>query len=513
MFLSLPGRKDEMVFSSLPFLFIFLPVCLILYNVVPGWVREKGAALGKGGDLKEKGGDGAGSCVRLKKKDMRYKNAVLLLMSLVFYTAGEPVYVVLLVLCALAGWLSGFFIDKYRDSSPKKAKAAAVICVAICLSMLFVFKYLGFFIDTLRLLPFIHLPAVKLTLPIGISFYTFQTISYDIDLLRGRAGLQRNFGRFLLFVALFPQLIAGPILRYKDIEAQLTDRTATREKFCEGIVRFLCGCGKKVLIANTLGELVSFTFSAGAEGVAKANVWLGVLAFSLQIYYDFSGYSDMAIGLGKMFGFDYGENFNYPYVSRSVTEFWRRWHISLGSFFRDYVYIPLGGNRRHQVLNLLAVWLLTGLWHGAGWNFVLWGLYFFVLLVIEKFLLKGRLEKIPVLSNVVTLPLLAVGWAVFYFEDTRQCLTALGSMFGIGGAPTWDNVGANMFLAKLPVILTALAGCLPIGAFVGKKVASLRTKRPVLWFTLVFLYTSAMLFLCVCALVSSTYNPFLYFRF
>lgn len=496
-----------MVFSSLPFLFIFLPVCLILYYAVPGWVPEKR------GVVREKSGDGTGTCAKRKKKDMRFKNAVLLLMSLVFYTAGEPVYVILLVLCALAGWLSGFLIEKYRDRSPKKAKAAAVICVAICLSMLFVFKYLGFFIDMLRLLPFVDLPSVKLTLPIGISFYTFQTISYDIDLLKGKAGLQRNFGRFLLFVSLFPQLIAGPILRYKDIEAQLTDRTATKEKFCEGITRFLCGCAKKVLIANTLGELVDFTFSAGAEGVARANVWFGVLAFSLQIYYDFSGYSDMAIGLGKMFGFDYAENFNYPYVSRSITEFWRRWHISLGSFFRDYVYIPLGGNRRHQVLNLLVVWLLTGLWHGAGWNFVLWGLFFFVLLIIEKFILKGRLEKIPVLSNVVTLPLLAVGWAVFYFEDIRQCLTALGSMFGFGNAPLWDTVGANMFLAKLPVILIAVAGCLPLGKIVGKKIAAQRTRRPVLWFTLMLLYSATMLFLCVCSLVSSTYNPFLYFRF
>ncbi|MBP5765725.1 MAG: MBOAT family protein [Clostridia bacterium] len=489
-----------MVFSSLPFLFIFLPVCLILYYAVPGWVCERTD-------------DGAGGVVKRRKKDLRFKNAVLLVMSLVFYTAGEPVYVLLLVFCALAGWVSGFLIEKYRESSPKKAKAAAIGCVALCLSILFVFKYLGFFFDTLRLLPFVDLPAVKLTLPIGISFYTFQTISYDIDLLKGRTGLQRNFGRFLLFVSLFPQLIAGPILRYKDIEAQLTDRAATKEKFCAGIARFLCGCAKKVLIANTLGELVDFTFSGGAEGVARANVWFGVLAFSLQIYYDFSGYSDMAIGLGKMFGFDYAENFNYPYVSRSITEFWRRWHISLGTFFRDYVYIPLGGNRRHRVLNLFVVWLLTGLWHGAGWNFVIWGLYFFVLLVAEKFVLKGRLEKIPVLSNVVTLPLLAVGWAVFYFEDIRQCLAALGSMFGIGGAPLWDPVGAGMFLARLPVILVAVAGCVPAGAAVGKKMAALRTQRPVLWFALMLIYSAAMLFLCVCALVSSTYNPFLYFRF
>ena len=470
-----------MVFSSLPFLFIFLPLCLLLYFLAP---------------------------------DLRRKNTVLVVMSVLFYASGEPVYVLLLVLCAFIGWLGGLAIEYCKEHRPERVNAVLWITAVLSLSFLFVFKYLDFVTENLNLLPFVNIKPVGLTLPIGISFYTFQTLSYDIDLARGEARVQRSFKDFLLFVSLFPQLIAGPILRYTDIQEQLADRRTTLSGFVDGITRFMTGCGKKVLLANAMGELIGI-FMGGSIGANSSvlGVWLAVAAFTLQIYFDFSGYSDMAIGLGKMFGFEYCENFNHPYIARSVTDFWRRWHISLSSFFRDYVYIPLGGNRRHQMLNLFAVWALTGLWHGSSWNFVLWGLYYFLFLSLEKFVFRRKLEKIPVLSNVVTMLIVMVGWAIFYFEDIGQCLSALGIMFGFGGNPLWAATLTTPLVNNLLLLLAAAVCCLPIGTPVKRFMDKLRENAPFGWFLLTGGYQLGMLFLCVASLVSSSYNPFLYFRF
>lgn len=470
-----------MVFSSLPFLFIFLPLCLLLYYLLPG---------------------------------LKWKNGVLIVMSLVFYATGEPVYVLLLILCALLGWLGGLAIEHCKERRPGAVKPVLWITVILTLSFLFVFKYLDFVIGNLNLLPFVDIKPAGLSLPIGISFYTFQTLSYDIDLARGKARVQRSFASFLLFVSLFPQLIAGPILRYTDIQEQLDDRHSTVDGFCSGISRFMTGCSKKVLLANAMGKLIDLFFGAGVgPGSSVLSVWLGVAAFTLQIYFDFSGYSDMAIGLGKMFGFEYCENFDHPYIARSVTDFWRRWHISLSSFFRDYVYIPLGGNRRHQVLNLFVVWALTGLWHGSSWNFVLWGLYYFVFLVLEKFLFRRRIEKIPVLSNIITILIVMVGWAIFYFEDIGQCLTALGIMFGFGSSPLWESALTTPFINNIPLLLIAALCCLPIGKPVAAVAERLKSQSPGVWFVCTALYQVGLLFVCTASLVSSSYNPFLYFRF
>ena len=490
-----------MVFSSLPFLFLFLPLCLGLYYIVPGirLLRSGEAADDSQGD-----------------PSTGWKNGVLLFMSLLFYALGEPVYVLLMVFCAFVGWGGGMLI--YRCRRRKRsylARPVLIVTVVLTTGALFLFKYCDFLMENLGLLLHRELPLMQLTMPIGISFYTFQILTYDIDLYRKKTKVQKSFPTFLLYVSLFPQLIAGPILRYDDVALQLRDRQTTASGFVKGISRFLTGCAKKAVIANSMGEIIDLLWGEAHDPSALPVlvVWLGVLCYTLQIYFDFSGYSDMAIGLGKMFGFTYKENFDHPYTAVSVTDFWRRWHISLSSFFRDYVYIPLGGNRRHQLLNLFVVWTLTGFWHGAAWNYLLWGFYYFVLLSVEKLVLHNALERVPVLNRLLTLFFVMVGWTIFYFEDIGLCFGALRAMFGLGSRELWLPLYTTMIRSKLSMILLAMVFCLPLGELAAPMMRRLRKRSRVLWLLLTLGYHALTLLLSVSFLVSSTYNPFLYFRF
>ena len=460
-----------MVFSSNIFLVFFLPISLALYYLCP----RKG------------------------------RNLVLLAVSLFFYGWGEPIYLLLMVFTIALNYLCGLWIAA-RQRRGRSAKAVLVVAVAANLGLLGFFKYAGLFTRTLRLLPGLGgLPVLRVALPIGISFYIFQSMSYVVDLYRGDAALQRDPIRFGAYVAMFPQLIAGPIVRYRDVAEQLDGRRESLEQFASGVTLFLLGLSKKLLLANPVGAL--WESLQAAPGTLAA--WVGMLAYTLQIYFDFSGYSDMAIGLGRMFGFEFLKNFDYPYISRSVTEFWRRWHISLSTWFREYVYIPLGGNRRglpRQVLNLLIVWALTGLWHGASWNFVLWGLYYAVLLILEKLFLGRLLEKLPGLPRVLlTLLTVALGWMLFYFEDTAALFAFLERLFS--AAPT-APITLHRILAYLPMLLAAGLASTPLCARLYGRFAS---KPLVRWGRIPVL---ALLFaLCVAALAAQSYNPFIYFRF
>ena len=463
-----------MVFSSLLFLFIYLPVVLAIYYLVP----------------------------------RRWRNLWLFIANLVFYGWGEPVYILLMLFSICINYVAGILIDRRRDDR-RKAKAILTADVIVNLAMLGFFKYYDLFASTLSTLPGVSVPALHLTLPIGISFYTFQTMSYPIDIYRGDAKVQRSFIRFGTFVALFPQLIAGPIVRYKDIASQLDFRAGGVDQFSSGVRRFTVGLGKKVLIANNIGALWD-VYAAKAPGeLTVLGAWLGILAFSLQIYFDFSGYSDMAIGLGRMLGFEFLENFNYPYISKSVTEFWRRWHISLGTWFRDYVYIPLGGNRKgpwRQILNLLIVWALTGFWHGANWTFLCWGLYYAVFLILEKlFLLKG-LQKVPVLATVYTLLVAVCGWVLFDLPSIGAAAGYYKAMFGFGGG-LWS--AADLFYLRdyALVFAVCVVACLPLG----KRLYDRLSDKAKAWLTPMMI--AAVLILSTAYLVDATYNPFLYFRF
>lgn len=461
-----------MIFSSPFFIAVFLPITLALYYISP----------------------------------RKVKNALIFILSLIFYGWGEPVYVGLMIFSTVVDFFHGMMVDRCRGT--KRAKVFLWSSVIINLSLLGVFKYSGFLAETANSLLGLSLTVPKLALPIGISFYTFQTMSYTIDVYRGQAPVQRNIISFGAYVALFPQLIAGPIVRYKDVAEQLDGRDHSVDKFGQGASRFVCGLGKKVIFANTFGAVWEYFTAAEASLLGS---WLGIICYAFQIYYDFSGYSDMAIGLGKMLGFTFPENFNYPYISRSITEFWRRWHISLGTWFREYLYIPLGGNRKgkgRQILNMLAVWLFTGIWHGAGWNFLLWGLYYFALLVIEKLFLLKYLEKSRVLSHIYTLVAVLFGWVLFAFEDISAAGSYAAAMIGLRGALT--TPGAIYYLKTLAPLLTAAA----IGSAPVNRLWNRLTERDGLPAAL--LSTAAM---TVCMLVSlsylvaGTYNPFLYFRF
>lgn len=438
------------------------------------------------------------------------KNAVLLIASLLFYSYGEPVYILLMAGSILLNYTAGRLLGRY-DADPKKRKTVLILCVIINLLLLGFFKYASLFVSTVKILPvFSFLPDPQIALPIGISFYTFQSMSYVIDTYRGNCAPQKNVITFGTYVALFPQLIAGPIVRYVDVEQQLQHRKHSIEKFSNGVRMFLFGLCKKVLLANALGAVWD-----NCKGTTGANTtlaaWVGILAFTFQIFFDFSGYSDMAVGLGKMFGFEFVRNFNYPYTADSITDFWRRWHISLGTWFREYVYIPLGGNRRgkaRQCLNIFIVWALTGIWHGASWNFMLWGLYFGALLTIEKFGLLQRLKKIPrFLAHLYTLLFVVLGWVLFDFTRLGEMGEYFADLF------SWHNGLADadaftLLMTHLPLFLFAVV----FSASTARKVfVALKEKRayralePVLGI-LAFI-------LCIASLVSSTYNPFLYFRF
>ena len=465
-----------MVFSSLLFLFMYLPVVLLIYYAVP----------------------------------YKFRNLFLFFANLVFYGWGEPVFVLLMIFSTVVDYTCGHFIDKYRTSNKKIAKTFLITSVVINLSLLGFFKYAGFITDTLNAIPFFSLPRIEVPLPIGISFYTFQTMSYSIDVYRGDAPVQKNIVTFGTYVALFPQLIAGPIVRYKDVAYQLDHRKETLNQFTRGVKLFCIGLGKKVLLANQMGLMWDSIRESG-EANGWLGSWLGIIGYAFQIYFDFSGYSDMARGLGNMLGFEFLKNFDYPYISKSITEFWRRWHISLGTWFREYVYIPLGGNRKgpvRQIINLLIVWFLTGFWHGASYNFILWGLYFGLILIIEKLVLKKWLDKSPAfIQHIYSLILIIFGWVIFYFTDMAQMGDFIVSMFSFAGLAIGQSAMSTI-ISFLPLIAVAGIASTPLAGFVYGKIKSKRLRIVIDTVFCVF-----VLFACTASLVNQSNNPFLYFRF
>lgn len=467
-----------MLFSSIPFLFYFLPCVLILYLIAP-------------------------KCL---------KNTVLLLSSLVFYAWGEPRYVIWMLLAITLGYIFGLLIERFKEKK-RISKLFMILSVASSLAMLGYFKYVDFFIGNFNAITGLSVPLLKIALPIGISFYTFQILSYTVDVYRGDVAAQKNPIDLAAYVALFPQLIAGPIVRYSDVAEQLKSRTHSFEKTALGARRFMIGLGKKILIANILGELCD-TFRA-SDDKSVLFFWLYAVAYSLHIYFDFSGYSDMAIGLGKIFGFDFLENFNYPYISASITEFWRRWHMSLGSWFRDYVYIPLGGNRvsrlRH-LFNIFVVWMLTGFWHGAAWNFIVWGLFFAVLLMVEKLWLLKYLKKSRVLSHIYVVVLIIISFVIFDASSMGQAFSYIGSMFGAGGYPLVSTEFLYYLRSYGVVLILGIIGATPLPQKLWNRIAATNIGSNIMTFAEP-IALSALLLCCSAYLVDGSYNPFLYFRF
>ena len=444
---------------------------------------------------------------------VRFRNVILLLASLVFYAWGEPVYLFLMLLSILFNYFSG--LDIARNLQDKRAaKRSLVFNLIINLAVLGFFKYEGFVLDTLNGILPVHISYHALPLPIGISFYTFQILSYIIDVYRGNVKVQTNLPNFALYVTMFPQLIAGPIVQYADVDEQLASREVSRTKFGEGSMYFIRGLAKKVLLANTSGMIFTEVSGLAKGNIAVMTAWLGAFAYMFQIYFDFSGYSDMAIGLGKMFGFEFNMNFNYPYVSKSITEFWRRWHISLSSWFRDYVYIPLGGNRVSKIKhirNLLIVWFLTGLWHGAAWNFVAWGLYYGVILIIEKYLLSPVLDRLPdIVRHIYSIVLVVIGWVLFFSSSFGQAADYIRVMFGAGAHGFADRESMYLLTSNLILWLILIFGSTPLVHF--RYEHMLRTKK---WNTTIInsVVYAALFIVCIAYLVTETYNPFLYFRF
>ncbi|MEG0450298.1 MAG: MBOAT family protein [Lysinibacillus sp.] len=461
-----------MVFSSLLFLFVFLPIVLTLYYCSPRGVR----------------------------------NLILFMMSLVFYAWGEPVYIVIMLVSTLTDYCFGLLLDKPNMASIKR-KGIVVCSIIVNILLLSYFKYVDFLIENVNALIGTSIPLTDLPLPIGISFYTFQSMSYIIDVYRGTAKAQRNWIDFGTYVALFPQLVAGPIVKYSTIAEQLKHRSENSEMFAEGVRRFTIGLAKKVLLANNIGLLWDSISSSNPETMPVLTAWLGIIAFGFQIYFDFSGYSEMAIGLGLMFGFRFNENFNKPYIAQSITDFWRRWHISLGSWFRDYVYIPLGGNRRGLVIqmrNILIVWMLTGFWHGASWNFIVWGLYFGVILLIEKWWGLAFLQRLPrLIRHLYAIVLILIGWVLFAFEEPSLIVSYLGAMWGFNGQSLWDNETVYFFYTNAVLLLVLVIASLPMKRW--SKTSELSLAHLV-WYGFLYL-------LSVAYLVDATFNPFLYFRF
>ena len=471
-----------MTFSSLTFTTLFFPVVLILYFI----------------------------CT-----DLRWRNGVLLVASLIFYSWGEPIWVLAMIGSTAINYVAAMLID--RASSPGLRKTALVVGAAASLAVLFYFKYAAFLVNSVTSLFGVSFSIPVLELPIGISFYTFQVLTYTVDVYRGKSPVQRDPFKLMLYVSCFPQLIAGPIVQYSDVAVMLDERESTLEGFTEGMKRFAVGLSKKVLLANVCGLIIEeLPSAAGASGMSVLGAWYISVLYSLQLYFDFSGYSDMAIGMGRIFGFTYKENFNYPYISKSASEFWHRWHISLGSFFRDYVYIPLGGNRRDRArtaLNLAIVWALTGLWHGASWNFVIWGLYYGVLIILEKLVLADSREKLPgAAQHIAALFLIVVGWTVFYYTDMGCLGKHLGAMFGIGAAGLSDPVTMAVIRKYTVLPLIAAIASLPIlprlKAWLGKH-EKLEGAADIV--SLVCL--TALMLLSMIFIVGQSYNPFIYFRF
>lgn len=464
-----------MVFSSLTFLFAYLPIVLILYFTVP----------------------------------IHWRNPVLLAVSLFFYGWGEPVYILLMVFSIVLNYLCGIGISRNLSKDKAKAKKILILCIVINVGLLAFFKYTDFLIGNLNALG-LSIKPLGLSLPIGISFYTFQAMSYPIDLYRGQTDVQKSLINFGTYVSMFPQLIAGPIVRYSDVAKQLEYRTVDSERFYIGIRRFMAGLCKKLLLANTAGQVWESISALNVSQQSAATAWLGIICYAFQIYFDFSGYSDMAIGMGKMLGFDFLENFNYPYIAKSITDFWRRWHMSLSFWFRDYVYIPLGGNRRgmkRQIINILIVWLLTGLWHGASWNFVIWGLLYGFVLIIEKLFLLKKLEKTPpFLCHLYTLFIILIAWVFFAFTDMSKAISYIGFLFGSQGpinSLTVYYLRDNLFL-----IIVCIIACTP--SFTNAFNAFMSKGRRVYIYPVLIL---AALVICTAFTVDASYNPFLYFRF
>lgn len=466
-----------MVFSTPYFLFLYLPAVLLLYYISP----------------------------------LKWRNLVLLVVNLIFYGWGEPVYIVIMFASIAIDYTHGMLVARNKAKGNwRGAKLAVASSVVFNLALLFFFKYWDFIAKTLEGMGLGFMPQFGLELPIGISFYTFQTMSYTIDVYRGDARVQKNIVTFGTFVTLFPQLIAGPILQYKDLDAQLEHRDHSVEKFASGVQRFCVGLAKKVLLANNLGKLWDVYLATPGHELTTLGAWLGIIAFSLQLYFDFSGYSDMAIGLGRMLGFEFLENFNYPYISKSATEFWRRWHISLGSWFREYLYIPLGGNRVGKgrlMFNLLIVWAATGIWHGASWNFLIWGLYYCFFVVLEKLWLGKYLKKAPAaLAHLYGIFIVVVGWAIFAVEDFTAMGLYLKAMFGIGVSLV--NGDALYYLFNyLPMLIVACVAATPLAAKVWHKIPAK------VWKPALPVLVCLALVLATAYLVDGTYNPFLYFRF
>ncbi len=473
-----------MVFSSTIFLFGFLPLSLLIYYIMP----------------------------------FKGRNLALFLLSLAFYGFGEPAYIAVMFFSITVAHLTGFPIGKYRESNPRRARFWLILSLCLNLGMLLFFKYTNFFLENLALIPplsdAIH-PIEGLTLPIGISFYTFQIMSYSIDLYRGNTETQRSYIAFGAYVALFPQLIAGPIVRYRDVNDQLVSRTHSVDKFSAGVSRFTVGFAKKILLGDSLAALYAYFGTAAAVEPTVLTSWLMVLTYTLHIYFDFSGYSDMAIGLGRMLGFEFPENFNYPYLASSVTDFWRRWHISLSTWFREYVYIPLGGNRKglpRLFFNMGVVWFLTGFWHGASWNFVLWGGFYFVILALEKaFLLKwfDRSPATRALGHVWALLLVGMGWMIFDHASLSEAFSVIGGLFGIGTVGLASPVVGYELLRALPLLAVSVVAATP---FPARLFAKLEEKRPVLAVLRPILIALALT-VAVAYMVSGTFSPFLYYIF
>jgi len=442
-----------------------------------------------------------------------WRNLILLIASLIFYAWGEPVYIGIMIFSTVFDYVNGILIDKYRE---RKGAARAILIgsIVVNLGILCFFKYYGFFVDNINGLFNLSIQRMNLPLPVGISFYTFQTMSYTIDVYLGNVPVQKNIINFGTFVTMFPQLVAGPIVKYGDIQKQLDNRRESLGMFGEGVEVFISGLAKKVLLANNIGILWSQIKAMPMQELSVVSAWIGIIAFTFQIYFDFSGYSDMAIGLGKMFGFDLMKNFDYPYTSKSVTEFWRRWHISLGSWFREYVYIPLGGNRckiSKQLRNLFVVWFLTGFWHGANWNFILWGLYYGTILTIEKFLLKDWLKKIPgFFTHLYTMVIVIIGWVFFECESITQGMKFIKVMFGLGENAFVDRASVYYIYTNILLFVVLIICSTPI---LKRAISRIRERMkmagsmivPVMYFILIFLSTAY--------LVNESYNPFLYFRF
>ena len=473
-----------MVFSSPVFLFAYLPLTLAVYYLMP----------------------------------LRWRNLALFLLSLVFYGWDKPIYIPVMLFSVTVSYLCGFPIGKYRDRDRHRARVWLVVSLVLNLSVLVFFKYTNFIIENLRLIPplagVLH-PLEWLELPIGISFYTFQSMSYSIDLYRGENETQRSYIAFGTYVALFPQLIAGPIVRYRDVDRQLLSRTHTVDRFASGVRRFAVGFGKKILLGDALAAVYAYLSTAADFEFTVLSGWLMVATYTLHIYFDFSGYSDMAIGLGRMFGFEFPENFRYPYMASSITDFWRRWHITLSTWFREYVYIPLGGNRRgraRQYFNLAVVWLLTGLWHGASWNFVLWGLFYLILLVAEKAFLLHLLERnrlTRVLGHIGALLLVGIGWMIFDHTDLGEAFRIIGGLFGIGTAGFAAATVSWQALRLLPLLAVSVAAATPYPTRLWNRLTGRRPALTVLEPVLLV----AVLALSVACAVRSDYSPFLYFNF